>query len=357
MMSAGPNPPETCGGLLIDIAQKSARDMWRFIRSGADRKQRSIPVTLDDLRTTFEARMNPPSVLPDSFDKDRFHDDNTYFDHMPAETVDETSQGFFSRPFTVDEVDIVKAKVVDRVRSAAGIDGVTYADILKIPSDKLVDLFNLCIQTGDAPRSWLTTMLVGILKPGRPAKDPESYRLIALESCLLKMLTLLIAMRFREWIATTDILPEAQNGFREGLRTINPALILRIAIEKCLARGHSMLAVFVDLENAFPSTNLPTLWRKLAQAGANGPLIDWMRMLYTRMQYTVTTHGKNRSFTETFRSWWGILAGDSFSPDFFTFFAADCVPPTSDHDIRLDDVVVTCLFLADDIVLMEEMND
>lgn len=53
-------------------------------------------------------------------------------------------------------------------------------------------------------------MLVGILKSGRPTKDQDSYRFIALKSCPLKMLTLLIAMRFREWIATTDISPEAQ---------------------------------------------------------------------------------------------------------------------------------------------------
>ncbi|KAF8912055.1 hypothetical protein CPB84DRAFT_749360 [Gymnopilus junonius] len=82
-----------------------------------------------------------------------------------------------------------------------------------------------------------------------------------------------------------------------------------------------------------------------------------MRMLYARMRYTVTSHGTNREFTETFRSWWGILAGDSFSPNLFTFFKADCVPPGSPYDIELDGVAVMCLFLADDIVFIEELND
>jgi hypothetical protein len=53
----------------------------------------------------------------------------------------------------------------------------------------------------------------GILKQGRAVDDPESYRLVGLECCLLKILTLFDG-RLREWANANDIIPNTQNGFR-----------------------------------------------------------------------------------------------------------------------------------------------
>lgn len=58
--------------------------------------------------------MNPPSVLPEIFDGDRFHDDEAY----PAQML---------------------ARLVDRIRSAAGIDSDLSGYF------HLADLFHLCI--------------------------------------------------------------------------------------------------------------------------------------------------------------------------------------------------------------------
>jgi hypothetical protein len=53
-----------------------------------------------------------------------------------------------------------------------------------IPNEALLKLFNHYIQNRMAPQDWFTTILLGILKPGKPADDPESYRLVGLECCL-----------------------------------------------------------------------------------------------------------------------------------------------------------------------------
>ncbi len=58
---------------------------------------------------------------------------------------------------------------------------------MKIMNNVLADLFNECLDTGTVPTTWLTTILIGILKPKKPAEDAESYRLVGLESCLLKV--------------------------------------------------------------------------------------------------------------------------------------------------------------------------
>jgi hypothetical protein len=48
---------------------------------------------------------------------------------------------------------------------------------------------------------------------------------------------------------------------------------------------------FLDITNAFPSTNRELLWVKLYEMGISGKLFDWMRMLYSRMEYVVTLNG------------------------------------------------------------------
>jgi hypothetical protein len=118
-------------------------------------------------------------------------------------------------------------KLKDRSsKSAHGIDHVSYQQIQSVPNEVLLELFNFCIQNRTAPQNWLTTILLGILKQGKPAHNPESYRLVGLECCLLKCLTLLIDLRIQAWAETYHILPDFQNGFRKKYRTHNNSFIL-----------------------------------------------------------------------------------------------------------------------------------
>ena len=68
-----------------------------------------------------------------------------------------------------------------------------------------------------------------------------------------------------------------------------------------------------------------------------------MRMLYARMQYTVTSPGKNRLLTDTCCPWWGSWQATLYLSVFFTFSATDCVPPMTDYDIKVDNLVINSL--------------
>ncbi len=56
-----------------------------------------------------------------------------------------------------------------------------------------------------------------------------------------------------------DVLPPSQNGFREHYRTNNNMFILRAAIDRARADQKVLYVAFIDLINAFPSTDPPTL--------------------------------------------------------------------------------------------------
>lgn len=156
------------------------------------------------------------------------------------------------------------------VDSSTGEDETSYADLLEIPIDDLSALYNECTARGDAPSIWFMTALIGILKRLKPHDDPDSYRLIALESCFLKGLTILIHWRIFDWAEARGLIPPYQNGFRPGYRTNNNPFILRCLKEWARANGFTLYVACVDFTNAFPSTDQPTLWLKLFRMGMGG---------------------------------------------------------------------------------------
>jgi hypothetical protein len=205
-----------------------------------------------------------------------------------------------------------------------------------------------CIQEREVPQQWLTTVIIGILKSGKPARDPNSYRLIALESCLLKFLTLLCELRMRAWAESNGIIPPSQNGFMPKRRTINNCFILRCAVDKARSMQKNLYVVYFDLSNAFPWTDLPTLWSKLHRLGVRGPIFDWLRMLYARMTYTVR-HCDHHS--EVFKSLVGVLTGDTLSPLLWNIYLSDFKLHSHFDDIRLSGCIVSHTEQADDVAV------
>lgn len=335
--------------LLLEAAKSSPSKFWDFV-DGWIRPQR-VPVTIevDMIAPDFCERLNPPEIPPPHFDVDWLQRAELITGAIPTHTIDLTDEGWFTRPFTSDDVAYAKAKAKEHgSNSSPGTDSSTYDVFMDIPTAKLCELFNACIESLDVPHTWLTTILIPILKPGRDDMDPKSYRLVALESCMLKMLTLMIDNRIKSWGEATRAVPDSQNGFRAGYRTNNNAFILRAAIDKAAADGKTLYVLFLDLTNAFPSTNLPTLWSQLYAMGVSGPLFDWLRVLYDRMAYLVRVNGE---LSDAFVSRVGVLTGDSASPGLWNLFMSDLILQERPGDIHLADRWVAHVEQADDCAL------
>ncbi|KIK60757.1 hypothetical protein GYMLUDRAFT_59196 [Collybiopsis luxurians FD-317 M1] len=65
-------------------------------------------LTAVDLCSVFEERMNPPNILPQSFDEAQYHINETLASVLPSCTRDVTAEKFFDRVMTVDDVDRAK---------------------------------------------------------------------------------------------------------------------------------------------------------------------------------------------------------------------------------------------------------
>lgn len=184
----------------------------------------------------------------------------------------------------------------------------------------LVNLFNSCVAEKDIPSAWIYATLVALLKLGKPKNDVNSYKIVALESCFLKILTLLVDIRIRQWCEEDRVLPSTQNGSRPHYRTNNNVHILRTAVDQARMMGKKVYAAFIDLENAFPIVHRARLWFKMLRLGAGGPLFDWLRHLYESMKYSMRGEDK---YSDGFRASLGILIGDPASPIAFLIYMAD----------------------------------
>jgi ribonuclease HI/exonuclease III len=330
-------------------ASKSEAGFWKLIRDWLDAQASAVGADRLLLHESLKRRMTQQPRSGDEYETEHLRRIAGLANAIPLRTFDRTAEQIFSRPFTEEDMQELKAHIKEhRAASARGADDVGYTDVLTVPNDALCELFNSCARHAASPGAWLTTLIIGLLKPGKPASDPEGYRLIAFESCVLKCMTLLFLFRAREWADAYCVIPDSQNGFRQGYRTNNNAYVLRCVIDRASADGQTLYTAFVDFTNAFPSTDLPTLWFKLYSKGMSGPLFDWVRNLYASMRYTTALGGE---FSDPFQSDIGVLTGDTASPFLFLVYLADFETPVDTDDISLAGRRISHLEQADDMVL------
>jgi hypothetical protein len=166
-----------------------------FVRKLRPKKAK---VSVEALSTDFEARLNYPEMTPALFNSDQLAFNSAMAQQLKPEPKNTSPRQSYTRDICLEEVEWMKRHIKDHgLDTAVGVDAFSNADCLAIPNEKLLAFFLFCLHNRNMPKLWLIS-LIGILKKDKDAADPSSYRLIALECCMLKMLTLIIDHRLRE---------------------------------------------------------------------------------------------------------------------------------------------------------------
>ncbi|PPQ69330.1 hypothetical protein CVT26_002562 [Gymnopilus dilepis] len=302
-------------GKLCKVAKGTSASFWKFynaISRPRASKAYGAHVTMEQLTDTFVPRMNPPDPETAGFDTDRLASDAAKAAEIP-DITDPSANFPELQDFTITTEDVLEMKAHIRKKGLAtsvGIDQTSKSFIIDADDDALRDLFNECLVRREMPQSWLKTLITAVPKKGKTADKVQNYRTVALESCLLKALTLIIHKRLTVVIESAGIIPPTQNGFRENHRVTNNAFLLRSLIDTATQNGDTLYVAFVDISNAFPSANHDSLWLKLNSYGLTGRYFDWIRMLYKRMTYIIAHNGE---YSEEFRALAGVLIGDPLS--------------------------------------------
>ncbi|KAK6981237.1 hypothetical protein R3P38DRAFT_2808333 [Favolaschia claudopus] len=128
--------------------------------------------------------------MPKSFNSDQLAFNTWMARELAAEPPDLSPRQSYTREITLEDVEGMKKHIKKNgLDTAVGVDGFSYKDCLQIPNENLLEFFRYCLKNQDIPRPWLVSLLIGILKKDEDPFEPSSYRLIALEYCMLKILS------------------------------------------------------------------------------------------------------------------------------------------------------------------------
>ena len=167
-------------------------------------------------------------------------------------TTDNTE--VYNKPFRLRDLrrSILKAKP-----RAPGPDGIHNNLLKHLPEDTLKilkDILNNIWTTGDFPHQWRAATVIPIPKPNNDHADPNSYRPIALTSCLCKIQERMVNTRFIWYLEKSGILDRSQCGFRKHRSTVDHLVSLERYVRDAFAQKQQGVGLFFDLEKAYEST-------------------------------------------------------------------------------------------------------
>ncbi|KMQ85306.1 reverse [Lasius niger] len=133
-----------------------------------------------------------------------------------------------------------------------GVHGKAWALAHRGLAKPMRHLYNECFRTGRFPREWKEANIVLLPKQGKPRDSFSAYRPICLLDEAGKILERIIADRLVYHLSREGPnLNEEQYGFRVGRSTIDAILRVRSTVEAVTEGGGVLLAVSLDISNAF----------------------------------------------------------------------------------------------------------
>ena len=210
----------------------------------------------------------------------------------------EHSMGY-NTPITVDELEY--ALNLAKKDSAPGADEVSYSMLRNLaPSGKtlLLNLLNRAFKEGKFPDKWKEALIIPILKAGKQATSPGSYRPIALTSCICKVFERILNRRLVWYLESRGYVDRQQSGFRRGRSTIDCLSALSKEAHDAYRRKQYLFCVFFDLEKAYDTCWKKLVMKELHRFGLRGELPRLIEDFLSGRSFRVKVGGSMSDFYE-----------------------------------------------------------
>ena len=141
-----------------------------------------------------------------------------------------------------------------KIKSAVGLDGISYGLLKKLPEPylkKIARFLTTCLRLGHFPSSWKHAKTILIPKHGKDSKQAKNHRPISLLSCLGKILERILADRLSKHLEQKKLFAKSQSGFRAKRMTTEQLLRLSEECHNAFKTQKVTAALFLDAEAAF----------------------------------------------------------------------------------------------------------
>ena len=210
----------------------------------------------------------------------------------PILTTVEQSEQSLVYPFTEEEYR--KEIAILKNNKTTGIDDVL-AEQLKHLGPKahrwVHSMLNMCFTENKIPKVWGQSRIIAILKPGKDASIPKSYKPISLLCHTYKLYERLILNRITPTVESHLI--KEQAGFRHGKSCTSQLMNLTEHIEDGYQNRMIIGAAFVDLSAAYDTVNHRMLIQKIFNTTRDDPLCRVIQNMLSSMRFNVELNNKH----------------------------------------------------------------
>jgi hypothetical protein len=183
---------------------------------------------------------------------------NEEFPHPPIPEADPVL-GPVER-ITPGEVEVaVRAMKNGKVTGPDDIPAEVWKIVGQESYEYLASLFNKCLEDGQLPSDWRTSVTVPIWKGKGDVTDCSNYRPIRLLCHTFKIMERVINTRLRAVVRVSG----NQCGFVKGSGTTDAIHAVRIMMEKYREKQRPINVAFLDLEKAFDRVPHDLIWYSL----------------------------------------------------------------------------------------------
>jgi ribonuclease HI len=168
-----------------------------------------------------------------------------------------------------------------------GIPNIILSKSIDVLIDHLFYIYRAVFELDVYHDRWLTSSTLVLRKPGKPAYNvAKAYRPIGLLDTIGKLLSTMVAANLSHLAEKHSMLPPNQFGGRPGRNTTDALHLLTHKVKGAWRSGKVAVALFLDVQGAFPNTVKDQLIHNLR--------IRRVPICYTRLIENMLTNRKTR---------------------------------------------------------------
>lgn len=245
-------------------------------------------------------------------------------------------------PITVDEI----RKAIPANNTSPGPDGLTVANLKKMPLIILEKVFNLLLFTKYIPPDLLQSRTTLIPKKDG-ASEPEDFRPITVSSVLVRTFHKVLATRMMHLVD----LDFRQKAFRKMDGCAENTFLLDLAIKYHRRSFKHLYIASIDVAKAFDSVSHEALYAALEASGLPSGFLEYIRFMY---ENSSTVLSFDRQTSTVIHPTCGVKQGDPMSPMIFNCIINHLINKIPDEiGVQIQGgPKLNILAFADDIVLM-----
>ena len=182
--------------------------------------------------------------------------------------------------------------------------------------------------------------MIPIPKPGKDIEEPNSYRPIALTSCVCKTMERMINSRLVWYLESNNLISPFQSGFRSGRSTNDHLVRFETFIRDAFIKKEHLVAVFFDLEKAYDTTWKYGILNDLHDLGLKGRLPSFISSFLSDREFKVRV---GSTLSDLHEQEMGVPQGSILSVTLFNIkinSITKCLAPGVDCSLYVDDFLI-----------------